>query len=365
MNQLVRLTTNDLSRATVITDSLTIADDSVNSRVNVTVNASLTGGTGTLNNVLSAGVQIGDADIITLNFLDKFTLTESPNQQINIDIDLLLEELADVYLSSPLADQDILMYNSSLGIWQNSPSAGAGATGAQGATGAAGSAGAQGSTGATGAAGSAGAQGSTGAAGSAGAQGSTGATGAAGSAGAQGATGATGAAGSAGAQGATGPAGAGAQGATGPIGPQGPGGVVAQWGSFYDTTDQPISSVNTAQVVDIGSSFGANGISVQNGTEITLPVVGTYKFTAVLQVSNISNATQYATFWLRLNGVDYANSGTNVLLQPRKSSTEPYTDLITIDYIGTSQNTNDYIDIWWDSDSTDVSLQHTAATANK
>jgi hypothetical protein len=109
----------------------------------------------------------------------------------------------------------------------------------------------------------------------------------------------------------------------------------------------------------------ANGISVQNGSEVTIPNVGTYKFTAVLQVSNISNATQYATFWLRLNGVDYPNSGTNVLLQPRKSSSEPYTDLVTIDYIGTSQSANDYIEIWWDSESTDVSLQYTAATATE
>jgi len=163
---------------------------------------------------------------------------------------------------------------------------------------------------------------------------------------------------------AVGASGIGATGATGVQGPQGTpgtGGTVANWGSYFDTTDQAIVSVNTPQVVTINSTFGQNGVTLNNGSEITLPVAATYKFTALLQVSNIANAVEYASFWLRLNGSDYPDSAKDVTLQPRKSSTEPYTDIIAIDYIGTSASPGDYIEIWWEAESTDVSLQATVA----
>ena len=248
----------------------------------------------------------------------------------------------------------------------NGTSGTSGVNGTSGTSGSAGTSGTSGTSGITGTSGTSGVNGTSGTSGTSGETGATGPQGDTGSTGPQGETGATGPqgdVGSTGPQGDVGPTGT--TGATGAQGPVGAGGANGYYGSFYDTADQPIAAINTAQVVGINSQFGANGISVQNGSEITIANVGTYKFTAVLQVSNTSNATQYATFWLRLNGVDYANSGTNVLLQPRKSSSEPYTDLVTIDYIGTTQSSNDYIEIWWDSESTDVSLQYTAVTATE
>ena len=162
----------------------------------------------------------------------------------------------------------------------------------------------------------------------------------------------------------------GGTGATGPIGPTGAtgatgaGGALGYYGSFYDTTTQPAAVVSTPQAVQINSTYGEYGISVENDSEITIPNVGTYSFTAVLQVANASNAVQYVEFWLRLNGTDYPNSGTSVLLQPRKDSSNAYEQLVTISYIGTSQNPNDYIEVYWQSESTDVSLQYTAASGS-
>jgi len=43
-----------------------------------------TGGSGTMTTVKQAGTQVGDSDIVTLDFVSGFTLTESPNTEINI-----------------------------------------------------------------------------------------------------------------------------------------------------------------------------------------------------------------------------------------------------------------------------------------
>ncbi len=43
-----------------------------------------TGGTGSMSTVKLAGVQVGDADIGTLDFSSDFTVTESPDTEVNI-----------------------------------------------------------------------------------------------------------------------------------------------------------------------------------------------------------------------------------------------------------------------------------------
>jgi len=101
--------------------NLNTTNDAVNSKIDVTITSTGGGiGGGTMSAVLSSGLLIGDPDITTLNFLEGFTITESPNRQINIDIDLLLDELADVILTSPILDGDTLAYDSFTGTWTNS-----------------------------------------------------------------------------------------------------------------------------------------------------------------------------------------------------------------------------------------------------
>lgn len=100
--------------------TLNFTNDALNNRVDVEiVSTGGGGGSGTMNAVASSGVLVGDPDITTLNFLDNFLITESPNQQINIDLSVLLSDISDVSLVSPLLDGDLLRYNSTLGLWEN------------------------------------------------------------------------------------------------------------------------------------------------------------------------------------------------------------------------------------------------------
>jgi hypothetical protein len=100
--------------------SLNIVDNGGTLAADVTISA--TGGAsnpGTLYDILLDGIVIGDADIEHLNFSSKFSAIESPDKYVTIDIVMLLEELSDVVILSPLSNNDVLIYNSVSGLWEN------------------------------------------------------------------------------------------------------------------------------------------------------------------------------------------------------------------------------------------------------
>jgi hypothetical protein len=222
-----------------------------------------------------------------------------------------------------------------------------GATGATGSTGATGVAGVDGATGATGA----GTQGATGSTGATGVIGDTGSTGATGIAGADGATGSTGATGVSGVDGATGATGL--QGATGLTGA---GGALGYYGSFYDLTDQPLVSTTTAQVITIGSTSEQNGVTIVNGDEITFANAGTYSLTFSVQITNLANSVEKATFWLKTNNVDYPDSATEIDLQPRKAAGNPNRQVLTINYVATAI-AGQQVQLYWSGSSTDLTVE--------
>jgi hypothetical protein len=233
----------------------------------------------------------------------------------------------------------------------------AGVDGATGATGIAGSDGATGATGigevgATGATGVSGVDGATGATGI-GLDGATGATGATGLTGANGSDGATGATGLTGEVGATGATGLGATGATGPAGA---GGALGYYGSFYDLTDQPLVSTTTEQVIAIGNTAEQNGVSIVNGDEITFANAGTYSLTFSVQITNLANSVEKATFWLKTNNVDYPDSATEIDLQPRKSTGVPNRQVLTVNYVATAV-AGQQVQIYWSGTSTELTVE--------
>ena len=100
--------------------SLSIVNDGANNRVNVTVsNTATSGQPGTVTTIINDGIQIGDSDIVSIEFSDKFTVTEPLDTYIQVDIDMSIEELNNVSLLSPISEWDVLRYNSTFGTWEN------------------------------------------------------------------------------------------------------------------------------------------------------------------------------------------------------------------------------------------------------
>ena len=225
-----------------------------------------------------------------------------------------------------------------------------GATGVAGIDGATGATGIQGDVGSTGATGVIGDVGATGSTGVAGVDGATGSTGATGLNGLDGATGATGLQGNTGSTGATG------VGSTGATGPAGAGGALGYYGSFYDLTDQPLVSTTTEQVIAIGSTSEQNGVTIVNGDEITFANAGTYSLTFSVQITNLANSVEKATFWLKTNNVDYPDSATEIDLQPRKAAGNPNRQVLTVNYVATA-TAGQQVQIYWSGSSTQLTVE--------
>jgi hypothetical protein len=79
----------------------------------------------------------------------------------------------------------------------------------------------------------------------------------------------------------------------------------------------------------------------------------------------LDNQPAEAEFWLKFNGSNYPNSGTHVLLPAFKSSGVPSETPVTMNFIGQSTSPNDYVEIYWTAESTDVYLEAKGATGTQ
>jgi hypothetical protein len=100
--------------------TINIVDNGGTDASDITISS--TGGAsnpGTVHNILNDGIQVGDSDIEVLDFSNKFSVVESPDTVVTIDIVMLLEDLSDITLTSPVTNGETILYNSSSGIWEN------------------------------------------------------------------------------------------------------------------------------------------------------------------------------------------------------------------------------------------------------
>lgn len=139
------------------------------------------------------------------------------------------------------------------------------------------------------------------------------------------------------------------------LGPQGPGGIVALYGNFIDTTDQPLVSTSAAQPLTLNTTLENRGITVTNGSRINFELAGTYKILASLQITNSSNTISEVNVFFKQNGTPITNSNTRIDLEPRKSVGTPYHGCFTIEFQLTVAN-NDYIEIHWIADNLGIAI---------
>lgn len=139
------------------------------------------------------------------------------------------------------------------------------------------------------------------------------------------------------------------------LGPQGPGGVIALYGNFIDTTDQPLVSTSAAQPLTLNTTLENRGITVTNGSRINFELAGTYKILASLQITNSSNSISEVNVFFKQNGTTIANSNTRIDLEPRKSVSTPYHGCFTIEFQLSATN-GDYVEIYWSADNLGIAV---------
>ena len=143
-------------------------------------------------------------------------------------------------------------------------------------------------------------------------------------------------------------------------GPQGPGGILGLYGSFLDTTDQPLVSTAAAQPITINTTLENRGVTIASNSRITFELAGTYKILASIQVTNLGSNITEINFFLKKNGTTVPNSNERIDLHQRKSATVPHHKCFTIEYQLTLA-TGDYLELWWVADNLDITLETLAS----
>jgi hypothetical protein len=89
-----------------------------------------------------------------------------------------------------------------------------------------------------------------------------------------------------------------------------------RYGSFYDTTTQLATVINTATAITFNSTDLSNGVFIGSPTSrIVVANEGLYNFDISFQLDKTSGGTAIFDFWFRVNGVNVTNSASRIRIQ--------------------------------------------------
>jgi len=132
----------------------------------------------------------------------------------------------------------------------------------------------------------------------------------------------------------------------------------ARYGSFYDTTTQLGTTINTAKAITFNSTDLSNGVYLGTPTSrVYVDTPGIYNYDMSFQLDKTSGGTAQFHIWFRLNGTNVANSASQIRIQGNDaeifSSLNYFFDL----------NAGDYVEIMFSVSDLSVELAAFAAAA--
>lgn len=139
-----------------------------------------------------------------------------------------------------------------------------------------------------------------------------------------------------------------------------PGGAFIQfpYGAFHDSTTQFAAATGTAYAVTFNSTDLSNGVTVGSPTSrIVIGTAGVYNFQFSLQLDKASGAAGHTYIWARVNGVDIANSASEVAIQGTTA------EMIAAWNFVLEMNANDYFQLMWSVDDTNIQIKAVTAAS--
>jgi len=134
------------------------------------------------------------------------------------------------------------------------------------------------------------------------------------------------------------------------------------YGAFSDFTDQS-ALANTATVMTFDTTDFANGVSVVSGTKLTVEHEGIYNLQWSAQFNNSDVQLHDVSVWLRQDGagpgVDIPGS-TGLLSIPNSHGGVDGHIIAGWNYY-VSMQAGEFVEIWWSTNNTAVTIQHIPA----
>ena len=134
------------------------------------------------------------------------------------------------------------------------------------------------------------------------------------------------------------------------------------YGAFQDTTDQT-ATANTATVMTFNTTDFSNGVVVDSGSKLRVSQAGIYNLQFSVQLQNADTQLHDVSIWLRQDaagaGTDIAGS-TGLVSVPNSHGGIDGHAIVGWNYF-IKLNANDFVEIWWSTPSTQVTIQAYAA----
>ena len=127
------------------------------------------------------------------------------------------------------------------------------------------------------------------------------------------------------------------------------------YGEFTKTGTVSPGVTNTSYAVTWDNTEIANGISIVSSSQITVSESGLYQFDLTLQLSSGNSSDKTVRFWFKKNGTNIANTTRIVTVNINNG----FTPISLAEFF--SLAAGDYIELWWQANSTAVSLTTNAA----
>jgi hypothetical protein len=130
----------------------------------------------------------------------------------------------------------------------------------------------------------------------------------------------------------------------------------SRYGSFYDTTTQTATVINTAKAITFNTTDLSSGVYLGSPTSrVYVDTEGVYNFDTSFQLDKTAGGTGIFDIWFRLNGVDVPDSASRIRIQGNNA--EIFSSLNFFFEL----KANDYVELMFAVD--DLSVEITAFPA--
>ena len=134
------------------------------------------------------------------------------------------------------------------------------------------------------------------------------------------------------------------------------------YGAFQSLVDQTVATANTAYAMTMDTTDFSNGVTLSNSSRINVKNTGIYNFQWSGQFENTDSQDHDVRVWIKVNGTNLTGS-TGFFAIASKHGAIDGRGLVGWNYY-LSLNANDYVELYWETDSPLVSLQAYVAGTN-
>ena len=131
-----------------------------------------------------------------------------------------------------------------------------------------------------------------------------------------------------------------------------------RYGQFYDTTTQVAAAINTATAITFNTTDLSKGVTIGSPTSrVVVDSEGIYNFQTSIQLDCTVATAEEFYLWFRVNGVDVANSASQVRVQGNNAEVFLAVNLFL------NLKAGDYVELMFSVSSTGVQLLASGAVA--